>query len=568
MKFSQSFIPTTKETPADATLPSHQFLIRAGFINQEGSGLYNFMPLGKRVLDKIRAIVKEELDSAGCLEVQLGFITPLELWEESGRATKMGLEMLRIKDRKQNDFVLSPTNEEAMVKLVKNRVTSYKDLPIHLYQINTKFRDEARPRFGLLRGREFLMKDSYSFHESIEDMQREFAHMEATYRKIFTRLGLEFRVVDADSGAIGGSGSKEFHVLADSGEDTIVVCDSCEYAANIEAAVRAKREAKAKKDIGSGKKETPNCKSIEEVSTFLGVEASQTIKAVIKKAIYEEESKIVIFFVRGSDELEETKACNALNALELIDASEEEISQAGLVAGYVGIEELPEGTLYRIDYELKDDNEMVCGANEENYHLVGVDVCCRDEALYADLIAVQEGDVCSCCGGKLSYTKGIEVGHIFQLGTNYSEAMKAEFLDSNGKARPFEMGTYGIGVSRLVAAVIEQNHDEKGCIWTKETAPYQVEVIVSNAKKEEELEAGMKIYDALKEAGVEVLIDDRKKERFGFKMKDFELIGFPYAIVVGKKLAEGMVEIIERQSGKAQDVTVDDVVAAIQEKLV
>lgn len=567
MKFSQSFIPTTKETPADATLPSHQFLIRAGFINQEGAGLYNFMPLGKRVLDKIRAVVKEELDKAGCLEVQLGFVTPMELWEESGRASKMGQELLRIKDRKHNDFVLSPTNEEAMVKLVKNRITSYKDLPKNLYQINTKFRDEARPRFGLMRGREFLMKDGYSFHESSEDMQREFALMEATYRKIFTRLGLEFRVVDADSGAIGGSGSKEFHVLAESGEDTIVVCDSCEYAANIEAATR-KAQSYDKKDISSGKKATPDCKSIEEVSSFLEVEPSQTIKAVIKKAIYEEEQKVVVFFVRGSDELEETKACNTVDALELVDASEEEIAKVGLVAGYVGIEGLSGDISYCIDSELKDENEMVCGANEEGHHMVGVDVCCKDESLYADLIAVQEGDSCSCCGGKLSYTKGIEAGHIFQLGTTYSKAMGAEFLDSNGKSQPFEMGTYGVGVSRLVAAVIEQNHDDKGCIWTKESAPYMVDVIVSNAKKENELVEGMKIYDALNEAGIEAIIDDRKKERFGFKMKDYELIGFPYAVVVGKRLADGLVEIVDRRNlDEKIEVALDDVVKAIQEKL-
>jgi prolyl-tRNA synthetase len=564
MKFSNCFIPTTKETPNDATLPSHQFLIRAGFINQEGAGLYNFMPLGKIVLDKIRAIVKEELDNAGCMEVQLGFVTPLELWKESGRASKMGLEMLRIKDRKNNDFVLSPTNEEAMVKLVKNRVTSYKDLPLNLYQINTKFRDEARPRFGLMRGREFLMKDGYSFHESSEDMQREFALMEETYRKIFTRLGLEFRAVAADSGAIGGSGSKEFHVLAQSGEDTIVVCDSCEYAANIEAATRKAKSIHAKKDIQSGKIETPNLTSIEEVSNFLGVDPDQTIKAVIKKAIYEEESKIVVFFVRGSDELEETKACNAIDALELEDASEDDIKNVGLKAGYVGIVDLPKDITYIIDNELKDESNMVCGANEENYHLGGVDVCCLADEIYSDLIAVQEGDKCECCTGKLSYTKGIEAGHIFQLGTKYSEAMGANFLDANGKSQPFEMGTYGIGVSRLIAAVIEQSHDEKGCIWTKETAPYMVDIIVSNAKKDEELEAGMKIYEDLKFAGIETIIDDRKKERFGFKMGDFELIGFPYAVVIGKKLTEGMVELVDRKTGEKEDVALENIVERIK----
>jgi len=566
MKFSNCFIPTTKETPNDATLPSHQFLIRAGFISQQGSGLYNYMPLGKIVLDKIRAVVKEELDNAGCSEVQLGFVTPLELWEQSGRASKMGLEMLRIKDRKNNDFVLSPTNEEAMVELVKNRVTSYKDLPLNLYQINTKFRDEARPRFGLMRGREFLMKDGYSFHESEEDMKKEFAHMEATYRKIFTRLGLKFRAVDADSGAIGGSGSKEFHVLANSGEDTIVVCDNCQYAANIEAATRAPRVTN-KLDADFAKIETPNLTTIEEVSSFLKVDPSQTIKAVIKKAIFEEETKVVVFFVRGDDELEETKACNAVDALELEDANEDDMKSVGLVAGYVGLVDFPEDVLYFIDNELKDEHSMVCGANEENYHLTGVDVCCKENELYADLVAVAQGNTCSCCGGTLSYTKGIEAGHIFQLGDTYSSALDANFLDANGKKQPFQMGTYGIGVSRLIAAVIEQSHDEKGCIWTNETAPYLVDIIVSNAKKEVELDAGMKIYEDLKEAGIETIIDDRKKERFGFKMGDFELIGFPYAVVVGKKLEDDMVELVDRKTGEKIDMKLDEVVQTIQHKL-
>lgn len=564
MKFSECFIPTTKETPNDATLPSHQFLLRAGFINQEGAGLYNYMPLGKIVLDKIRAVVKEELDNAGCMEVQLGFVTPFELWQQSGRASKMGKEMLKIKDRKNNDFVLSPTNEEAMVTLVKNRVTSYKDLPLNLYQINTKFRDEARPRFGLMRGREFLMKDGYSFHESSEDMEREFAHMEETYRKIFTRLGLEFRAVAADSGAIGGSGSKEFHVLANSGEDTIVVCDSCEYAANIEAATRKAIVLENTVALEARKVETPNLTSIEEVSEFLKVQPTQTIKAVIKKAIYEKESKVVVFFVRGNEELEETKACNAVDALDIEDASEEDLANAGLVAGYVGIKNLPADITYVIDNELKDETNMVCGANEVNYHIAGVEVKFDDET-YADLVAVQEGDSCSCCGGKLSYTKGIEAGHIFQLGTKYSEALGANFLDSNAKSRPFEMGTYGIGVSRLIAAVIEQSHDDKGCIWTKETAPYMVDVIVSNAKKEDEFNAGMKIYEDLKLAGIETIIDDRKKERFGFKMGDFELIGFPYAVVVGKKLAEEKVELVDRKTGEKTDVNLDDVVKNVLE---
>ncbi|MCG3689516.1 proline--tRNA ligase [Aliarcobacter butzleri] len=565
MKFSKMFILTTKETPNDATLPSHQYLVRGGFIAQTGAGIYDFMPLGKIVLEKIRAIVKEEMDEAGANEVQFGFVTPLTLWQESGRATTMGAEMLRFKDRKNGEFVLSPTNEEAVVNMVKNRITSYKDLPLHLYQINTKFRDEARPRFGLMRGREFLMKDGYSFHSSEEDLVREFNLMEATYKKIYTKLGLDFRVVAADSGAIGGSGSKEFHVIADSGEDTLVVCDSCDYGANIEAAIRKPKTYNFERKSDSKKIHTPNTKTIEEVANFLNISKEQTIKAVIKKAIYEEKTQIVIFFVRGSDELEETKACNAVNALELIDASEDDIKEAGLVAGYCGLFNLPSNINFIIDLELKDEIGLACGANEEDYHLVNTDLSTLKDVKYYDLIAVQEGDICACCGGKLSYTKGIEAGHIFQLGTKYSSAMNANFLDENGKAKPFIMGCYGIGVSRLVAAVIEQNHDDKGCIWTKATAPFMVDIIVSNSKKEEEAKVGDELYSKLKQTGISTILDDRINARFGFKMSDFELLGFPYAVVIGKKLEDGLVEIVDRKTLEKIDVKVDEVISKILE---
>ena len=572
MKFSKMFIPTTKETPNDATLPSHQYLVRGGFVAQTGAGIYDFMPLGKIVLDKIRAVVKQEMDEAGANEVQFGFVTPLSLWEESGRANTMGHEMLRFKDRKNTNFVLSPTNEESVVNMVKNRITSYKDLPVHLYQINTKFRDEARPRFGLMRGREFLMKDGYSFHSSEEDLVREFNLMEATYKKIYTRLGLDFRVVAADSGAIGGSGSKEFHVLADSGEDTIVVCPDCEYGANIEAATRKKvlkRRVELLKNEEKFEKfekvETIDTKTIEEVAAFLNIPKSQTIKAVIKKAIYEDKTQIVVFFVRGDDELEETKACNSVNALELDDATEDEITQAGLVAGYCGPFGLPSNITFVIDNEIKDEKGLACGANEINYHLKNTDLSTLENAKYFDLVAVQEGDSCSCCGGALKYTKGIEAGHIFQLGTKYSAAMNANFLDENGKAKPFVMGCYGIGVSRLVAAVIEQNHDDKGCIWTKETAPFMVDIIVSNSKKEEETNAGEQIYTDLKAAGIDTILDDRINARFGFKMGDFELLGFPYAVVIGKKLPEGFVEIVDRKTLEKTDVKVEEVVNKILE---
>ncbi|TLT01104.1 proline--tRNA ligase [Aliarcobacter cibarius] len=564
MKFSKLFIPTTKEMPSDATLPSHQYLVRGGFISQNGSGIYDFMPLGKIVLEKIRKIVKEEMDEAGALEVQFGFVTPLSLWEESGRDLTMGNEMLRFKDRKGTSFVLSPTNEESVVNMVKNRITSYKDLPVHLYQINTKFRDEARPRFGLMRGREFLMKDGYSFHSSEEDLVREFNLMEATYKKIYTKLGLDFRVVEADSGAIGGSGSKEFHVIASSGEDTIVVCDSCDYAANIEAAKRKKIEYNFEISVET-KVETLNTITIEDVSKLLNVPTEQTLKAVIKKAIFKEGLKIAIFFVRGSDELEETKAVNSINALEIIDATNEEISEAGIVAGYCGIKNLPKNVLVVVDSELEGSNSIVCGANEENYHLINVDITKIENIVFKDLVAVKEGDICNCCGGKLSYTKGIEAGHIFQLGTKYSKAMNANFLDENGKAKPFVMGCYGIGVSRLVAAVIEQNHDDKGCIWTKQTAPFMVDVIVSNSKNEDEAKAGEDIYQSLRKLGIETILDDRINARFGFKIGDFELLGFPYAIIIGKKLSEGIVELVDRKTLEKVEVKIDEVVSKISD---
>ena len=431
MRRSRAFIPTTKEAPSDATLPSHKFLIRGGFINQQGAGLYNFMPLGKIVLEKIRAVVKEELDNAGCNEVQLSFVTPIGLWERSGRSEAMGKEMLRIKDRHENEFVLSPTNEEAMVELVKNRATSYKDLPLNLYQINTKFRDEARPRYGLLRGREFLMKDGYSFHSSQEDMIREFDLMEATYKKIFTRLGLDFRVVAADSGAIGGEGSKEFHVLANSGEDTLVVCEACDYGANIETIFDAEQT------------DALNEKSYEELM----------------------ESKI-------------SKRCS--------------------------------------------------------------------------------------CGAELHFKKGIEVGHIFQLGTKYSAALEAHFNDENGRAKPFEMATFGIGVSRLVAAIIEQNHDEDGCIWTSATAPYLVNIMISNIKDAAQVKLGEELYERLKASHVDVMLDD-SKERFGFKMKDAELIGFPYTIIIGKELENGLVQVYERRTKENISVEMNAIYNKIME---
>ena len=484
MRFSKLFAPTTKDAPKDAVLPSHIYLVRGGFVSQIGSGIYNFLPLGKMVLDKIRQVIKEEMDAVGAQETQLGFITPAALWKESKRFDKFGKELLRFKDRKNNEFVLGPTHEEAMVDLVRSRVKSYKQLPLHLYQINTKFRDEARPRYGLLRGREFLMKDGYSFHENMEDVKREFDVMEKTYSRILKRLGLEFRVVDADSGAIGGSGSKELMVLADSGEDDIVVCSGCEYAANIEAAVCVEKDVNA-------------------------------YQSIYKKALFEDRQEFIEFQISTEDTLQEIKALNACGALELVD-----------------LDEIPS----EVKQVIKD----------------------------IDLVEVKVGDICVKCGEKLNITKGIEVGHIFQLGDTYSKVLNATFLDRNGKAQPYQMGTYGMGVSRLVAAVIEQNHDEKGCLWTKETTPFELFILVSNIKDEAQKAFGEELYEKLKDAGVNVLLDDRP-DRFGFKMKDFELLGFPKAVIVGKGLVNGGVQIVDRKSSEKTIVNKDEIFTRLME---
>lgn len=566
MRFSKFYAPTTKEAPKDASLPSHIFLVRGGFVEQIGSGLYNFLPLGKMMLDKITKVVKEEMDAAGALEVSFSVVTSGELWKQSGRFNVFGKELLRFKDRKENDFVLSPTNEEAAVALVQGKVTSYKQLPLNIYQINTKFRDEARPRFGLLRGREFTMKDAYSFHANEADMKREFDLMEATYSKIFTRLGLNFRAVEADSGAIGGSGSKEFMVLAKNGEDDILCCDSCKYAANVEAAKRAKKTSDAPApQADAAKFYTPDAKTIKAVAEFFKVDEFYTIKAVIKKAIYEDTQKIVAFFVRGNDELQETKAQNACGALELVDASEDEVAAAGLVAGFCGPVGLS-GVDFYIDNELKGQTQMICGANEKDYHFVGVSVSSFNDERFKDLVSVQAGDICPKCGGKLELSKGIEVGHIFQLGNKYSSAMGATFLDENGKARPFLMGCYGIGVSRLIAVMVEASHDDRGCVWKKECTPFDCEIVISNLKDEAGVKFATELYENLRNLGLCVLLDDRN-ERFGVKMNDFELLGFPYAIIVGKGLENGEVELITRDGLVKEVVKKDEILSVLKEKL-
>ena len=571
MRFSKMLIPTTKETPNDAVLPSHIFLIRGGFIQGVGSGLYNFLPLGKRVLDNIRAVVKEELDRAEAQEVDLAFVTPAKLWQESNRYEKYGKELLRFRDRKDNEYVLGPTHEEMMVNLVRQYVKSYKQLPLNLYQIKTKFRDEIRPRFGLMRGREFLMKDGYSFHKDIEDMEREFLNMQDAYSRIFQRLGLDFRIVEADSGAIGGSGSREFMVLADSGEDTLLVCRECDYGANIEAATRQpipmpEYEEGEEPEMTGGKFHTPNVSTIDDLSKFFHIDKWHLVKAVAKKALYDGGvEKIAIFFIRGSDELQDVKACNAIDANELVDVSEEELKEAGVVAGFIGPFGLPESVVAVVDSELRGGDNLIAGANEIDYHLIGVEFP-EDLDIYRDLVAVEDGNSCPKCGGKLVETKGIEVGHIFQLGDRYSKPLDATFLDEDGKRKFFEMGTYGIGVSRLLSAIIEQNHDEKGCIWTKESSPFDIHIVISNIKNSDEVEFAKSLYNDLRAKGLEVLLDDRK-ERFGFKMKDYELIGIPVGVIVGKKLKEGKVEIIIRDGLKKSECESSSVLDEILDRV-
>ncbi|SFV56918.1 Prolyl-tRNA synthetase, bacterial type [hydrothermal vent metagenome] len=472
---------------------------------------------------------------------------------------------MRFKDRKNNLFVLGPTHEEMMVDVVRNRITSYKNLPLNLYQIKTKFRDEARPRFGLMRGREFIMKDGYSFHASTEDLDREFDAMEIAYKKILTRLGLDFRVVEADSGAIGGSGSKELMVIAESGEDTIAICSKCEYGANIEAASRSARGVIPEApEADFNKFLTPNIKTIDDLAEFFKVDPYYTIKCVAKRVVYEDESEIVLFFVRGCDNLQEVKALNATEALDIVDVTEEELKEIGLEPGFIGPLDQAKAK-HVIDSDLKGATDMICGANEEGYHFIGVSMSVLDDVAYfADIAEVNEGDICPYCDGELSFTKGIEVGHIFKLGTTYSKPLKAEFLDENGKSQPFIMGTYGMGISRLVASVIEQHHDESGCIWTKATAPYMVNIMINNIKDEAQVEVGEALYEQLQNANVEVMLDDRK-ERFGFKMKDAELIGFPYTVIVGKELVDGNVQLFYRDTKIKESVSVTTIFDRLME---
>ncbi len=565
MRFSRAFIPTKKESPADAEIPSHKLLIRAGFIRKVASGLYDILPLGALVIRKIERIVREEMDRAGAQEVILPIMHPAELWLESGRWDVYGKEMIKFKDRHERDYSLAPTAEEVITDLVRKEVRSYKDLPVNLYQIGRKFRDEIRPRFGLMRAREFIMKDAYSFHATDEDAEREYWNMYETYSRIFKRMGLEFKAVEADTGEIGGKFSHEFMVIADTGEGKLVYCEKCGYAASTEKAEQLKPEVPEKREElfkPVEKVHTPNIRRIEEVSEFLGVPPEN----ILKLLVYIVDGQPVAVAIRGDREVEETKLKQVFRGKEVRLATDEKIEEfTGQPKGFLS----PIGLKIPVyaDYSVIPMVNFVAGAGEKDYHLKNVNWGGDFEVKeFIDVAEVRGGDPCPRCGAPLIEKRGIEVGHIFKLGTKYSEAMGALFVDENGQEKPMIMGCYGIGITRVMAAAVEQNHDENGIIWPVEIAPFEVIVIPVNVKNEEIREVAERIYSELKEAGFDVLIDDRNA-RPGFKFKDADLIGIPYQIIVGKGVQNGLVELKERRTGRREEVKVEETVLELKRRV-
>ena len=569
MRTSQYLLSTLKETPSDAVVISHQLLLRAGMIRKLASGLYTWLPMGLRVLRKAEAVVREEMNAAGALEVLMPAIQPAELWQESGRWEQYGPELLRIKDRHQRDFCVGPTHEEVITDLARNELNSYKQLPINFYQIQTKFRDEIRPRFGLMRGREFLMKDAYSFHLSQESLQETYDRMHQAYCNVFTRLGLNFRPVQADTGSIGGTGSHEFHVLAESGEDDIAFSDSSDYAANIEKAEAIPREqARAAASEALRLVDTPDAKSIDELVTQFGLAIDKTVKTLVVHAA--EEGQLIALIVRGDHELNEIKAANhARVASPLLFASEAEIRAAiGAGPGSLGPLNLPIPCI--IDRSVALLSDFAAGANQDGQHYFGLNWE-RDLPLpeVADLRNVVAGDPSPDGQGTLVIKRGIEVGHIFQLGTKYSEAMKLNVLNEIGKPVTLIMGCYGIGVSRVVAAAIEQNHDERGILWPDALAPFQIALVPLKYETEAVKAATDKLYAELTAAGFEVLLDDRdKKTSPGVKFADMELLGIPHRVVISDRgLGEGQLEYKNRRASDSQNVPVDQVLAFLTQQI-
>ncbi len=563
MKQSLTFIPTLREVPADAEVKSHQLLLRAGFIRQNASGIYSYMPLARKVLAKIEQIIREELTAVNAQELLMPAMQSAELWQESGRWEKYGPELMRFKDRHNRDFALGPTHEEVVTTLVRDEIKSYKKLPLTLYQIQSKFRDEKRPRFGLLRGREFIMKDAYSFHATRESLDATYEDMYRAYSNIFTRLGLNFRAVIADAGSIGGKGTHEFMVLSEIGEDTIAYSDSSDYAANIEMAevvVDYKASDAAMKELE--KVATPDVKTIEEVSNFLEVSADNCIKSLVFKI----DEELVVVLSRGDHEINDIKLKNALGADSVELAQEAEIKELlGCTVGSIGPVKLPVNVKVVADNAIKSIRNGVAGANEDGFHFINVNPE-RDFAInsYEDIRFIQEGDPSPDGQGIIKFAEGIEVGHIFKLGTEYSAKMNATFLDENGKAQPFIMGCYGIGVSRILAAVAENFQDEKGFTWPTQLAPFDVHLVPVNTKDEAQVQLADDLYGLLKSYRFDVLYDDRA-ERAGVKFADADLIGLPVRVTVGKKAAEGLVEVKFRQSGETFEWAKEEVIDRLNE---
>lgn len=565
MRYTQYLLPTLKETPSDAEVVSHKLMLRAGMIRKLATGIYNYLPFGLRSVRKVEQIIREEMDRAGAIELQMPMVIPAELWEESGRWDQYGRELLRLSDRKDARFCLGPTHEEAITDLVRGTVRSYRQLPLNLYQIQGKFRDEIRPRFGLMRGREFIMKDAYSFDLDEAGADVAYEKMYQAYRRIFARCGLKFRAVEADTGNIGGSSSHEFMVLAASGEDAIVSCDQCDYAANIE---------KAELMVPAGdrplpgetlrKVPTPGCKTIEEVSGFLDLPAERVVKTLI---VQTDGGETLGVLLRGDRELNTVKLCRLLGCNDVTLAPDAVVLQVtGAPVGFAG----PVGLTLRVlaDQEIQGMADFVVGANEVDAHYVGVNAG-RDFEVesFADLRQAEAGDACPRCSGRLEIWRGIEVGHVFKLGTKYSKALAATVLDDQGKERVLFMGCYGIGVGRTVAAAIEQNHDENGIVFPLPIAPFQVLVTVVNPRDKQVLDAAEVLYSALRKFGVEVLLDDRD-ERPGSKFKDADLIGIPLRLTVGARgLKEKAVELQERATGERRMLPLDTAAAMVKEQI-
>lgn len=568
MRASNLYAPTLRNTPAEAEIVSHQLMYRAGMIRKVAGGMYTFLPLGWRVIRKIEQIIREEMDAAGGQEVCMPIMQPAELWEESGRWAAYGDEMMRIKDRHHRDFCLGPTHEEMITDLVRDEVRSYKQLPLLLYQIQDKFRDERRPRFGLMRSREFIMKDLYSFDKDVESMNVSYQKMYDAYVNIYNRMGLEFRPVEADNGAIGGGHSHEFTVLADAGESNIAYCTKCDYAASDEKAELAPIAAAPEETLSLEKAATPGINTIDALVDFMNVPIEKTIKAV---AYQTDTDQLVLAFVRGDHDVNEVKVINQVpEALELRMAEEEAIRAAGGYPGFMSPIGVKEGTLILVDPTVMNMPNAIAGANEADYHYKNVNPkrdFTQEGIVVTDLRMVKEGDACPHCGAKMTMTRGIEAGQVFTLGTKYSQSMGATFLDETGKEHPLYMGCYGIGVGRTMAAAIEQNNDEQGIVWPRAIAPYEVVVVAVNAKKDDQLACAEEIYGECRQAGLDTLLDDRK-ERAGVKFKDCDLIGYPLRVVVGPKaVEEGQIEIKVRKTGEVFTVARAEYLSKVQELL-